>query len=677
MEVTVKVAPVNPLLAAALEYLTLGWSVIPLVPPDDPNAAPEARGKRPLRSWAAFMDRLPKEGELRQSWAERPKANVGICMGPVSGLIGIDVDGQAGEARLAQLSGGNLPETLEFTTGAGRRLLYAIDRAEVVATRSLKEQGKEAVRILARGSQTVAPPSMHPSGREYRWSPGRGPKDRAAATCPEWVYRLMAEGGKEPTICPRPTQPASPTDDRIQRATAYLNACQPAVSGQGGHDQTFKVCCKLIHGFHLSEDEAIRLMMDKYNPRCEPPWTFKEIDHKVHQAILKGSGPDLMGAARPEKPPVAPKKPEQKAPPNPATAAPPPAPKVVVKAVSEIVARPVEWLWEGVLPKGKIVLLDGDPGLGKSTLLLDIAARISQGGPMPDGDFVPAGNVLVLSGEDGEEDTVKPRLEAAEARQDRVRCISAISDKDGRRPVTLPGDLCWLRDEMSRAALLIVDPLLAYLEKLDKDSEIRKAMMEIKEAAEATGCTVIGLRHLNKGSGQKALYRGSGHLAFAAAARAVFIVGEDPNDRESRVLAVSKCNLARKPDSLKYRLEPVPSGVCRIRWCGKVALTADDLVSVPLTEEEKEDREDAHSKQELAVELLDKLLADGPREIKWCKAEAAKVNISVRTLERAAKELKVKLTHVRQDGENKYQWSTCRALENEANGRKSEGESYE
>jgi hypothetical protein len=164
-------------LEAALRYLALGWSVIPLCPPDHVGVGKEhgrnckSKGKAPLVPWAAFQKRYATEDEVREWWKHWPNANVGVVLGTISGMIGLDIDGPAGEAALASLAGNELPQTLEFVTpGGGRRLLYLCSDETEIRPFQLSGGNKQEVRLLGDGSQTVAPPSRHVSGGYYQWS---------------------------------------------------------------------------------------------------------------------------------------------------------------------------------------------------------------------------------------------------------------------------------------------------------------------------------------------------------------------------------------------------------------------------------------------------------------------------------------------------------------------------
>ena len=268
---------------------------------------------------------------------------------------------------------------------------------------------------------------------------------------------------------------------------------------------------------------------------------------------------------------------------------PEPGPRVV--SLADVEPERVSWLWDGYLPLGKLVVLDGDPGVGKSTVSLDWAARVSTGSPMPDGSPGIKGTVLALSAEDGLADTIRPRLDAAGADPSRVITITEIvvADDEGRqhsRPVSIPGDLRAIERIITDhdVRLVIVDVLMAYLSgdvNAHKDQDVRLALHQMSAMAERCGCCIIVLRHLNKSPGGSAVYRGGGSIGIIGAARAGFMCGSDPDDETGtrRVLAPVKCNLAAEPDALAYQLVPDElRGCARIHWLGKAEHTASTLL---------------------------------------------------------------------------------------------------
>lgn len=335
----------------------------------------------------------------------------------------------------------------------------------------------------------------------------------------------------------------------------------------------------------------------------------------------------------------------------------------VVVRVSDVVAERVRWLWPGRIPMGKLTVLDGDPGLGKSTLSLDVAARVSTGSPLPTGERLedPA-SVVVLSAEDGIADTIRPRLEAAGADLERVLVFTEVREAVGDRPPSvrppsIPEDV----DHLERlvlgegVALVVIDPLMAYLQsKVDsyRDQDVRRVLHRLTTMAEATGAAVVILRHLSKTGGANPLYRGGGSIGIVGAARCGLLVAPDPEDDTRRILAVSKSNLAAIPEALAYRLATDEDrGTARVRWEGTTSHRAAELLR---TRDADEDDGVAGGRQGAEAFLVD-LLAGGPVAAKEALAEAKQADIAARTLDRARKRLGVISRKVGQPGE-KGEW---------------------
>jgi hypothetical protein len=190
-------------LAAALEGLARGWRPLPLCDPDHVGVGREhgqeckTPGKAPLVRWTDLHDPAkpaPTADQVRRWWRQNPTANNGLVLGPASGVVRVDVDGPAGEERLQEISGGDLPATLEFTSGrpnGGRGLLYKIPDGVHLKTTVNSHRKKEELRFQARGAQTVLPPSRHPSGALYQWVPGHGPGEIEPALAPGWLVELL------------------------------------------------------------------------------------------------------------------------------------------------------------------------------------------------------------------------------------------------------------------------------------------------------------------------------------------------------------------------------------------------------------------------------------------------------------------------------------------------------
>jgi RecA-family ATPase len=232
-----------------------------------------------------------------------------------------------------------------------------------------------------------------------------------------------------------------------------------------------------------------------------------------------------------------------------------------VVALADVAPAAVRWLWRGRVPLGKLTVLDGDPGVGKSTLLLDLAARVSRGTALPDcerSDLEGPATVVLLTSEDGLADTVRPRLAAAGADLGRVVAMTGV--RDGQE-VVLPREWPEVARVVARARarLLVVDPLMAYLERgvnAYRDQDARRALAPLALLADKVGVAIVVVRHLTKSGGANALYRGGGSIGIIGTARSGLLAAADPEDPagERRVLAVTKGNLAGTVPALGYRL---------------------------------------------------------------------------------------------------------------------------
>jgi hypothetical protein len=311
------------------------------------------------------------------------------------------------------------------------------------------------------------------------------------------------------------------------------------------------------------------------------------------------------------------------------------APKLATTRVADVAPQRVRWLWPNYLPAGKVVVLDGDPGLGKSTVTADLAARITTGKAMPDGSGgSDPGAVVLASAEDGLADTIRPRLELAGADLHRVEVIEHLTLPDGRTvPLELPGDLDQVEEVMRdlRANLLTIDPLVAYLAgsvNANRDQDVRRALHPVKELAERTGASILVVRHLRKTATDSAVQRGGGSIGIIGAARVGLMVARDPADADRRILAVTKSNVGPIPPATAYRLLPDEKlGVAAVVWEGPTAHRADDLLAGST------DR--PAPKREQAEQLLQELLADGPRLRSDVEEAAAEAAIGWRTMEAA------------------------------------------
>jgi hypothetical protein len=241
--------------------------------------------------------------------------------------------------------------------------------------------------------------------------------------------------------------------------------------------------------------------------------------------------------------------------------------------MSEVQEEQIHWMWRGRLAFGKLTLLMGDPGLGKSLISHWLAAVISTGGEWPDGGAIDRSAAIVFTIEDALGDTVKPRLIAAGANMDRVLAVRGVVNTKAKldeRLFTLDEHIGLLEQHIQEegARLVVMDPVSAYLGanvNAHKESDVRRVLGPLGLMAERTGVAILNLIHLNKGKDVAALNRATGSVAFPAVSRMVLGVVADPTDQdgERRLLLPLKCNVSRKPQGLGYRIETAPNSVLR------------------------------------------------------------------------------------------------------------------
>lgn len=292
--------------------------------------------------------------------------------------------------------------------------------------------------------------------------------------------------------------------------------------------------------------------------------------------------------------------------------------KLKLLTMSDIPAEEVRWLWYPYLPRGKITIIQGDPGEGKTTFVLALAALLTQGLPMPgSADSQPPMNIIYQTAEDGLADTVKPRLTALGADCSRVLVID-----ESERELTLRDRRLAQAVEETGAGLLVLDPIQAYLGDgvdMHRANEVRPIFKRLGQLAEQTGCAIVLVGHMNKMQGAKSAYRGLGSIDFRAAARSVLLVGRARDDDCVRVVVHDKSSLAPEGASILFSLR-TDSG---FSWSGFCDTTASELLSGngPNT-----------TKTEQAERLLLELLKNGEVASEELLAQASALGISERTL---------------------------------------------
>ena len=316
---------------------------------------------------------------------------------------------------------------------------------------------------------------------------------------------------------------------------------------------------------------------------------------------------------------------------------------VEIIRMSEVDTQTVEWLWEPYIPFGKVTIVQGNPGEGKTTFALRLAAACTTGRELPNMKPLPPFNVIYQTAEDGLGDTVKPRLMEAEADLDRVLVID-----EAKRELTLSDERIEKAITQNGARLIILDPIQAYMgEKTDMNraNEVRPIFMRLGQVAQRTGCAILLIGHLNKAAGMQSLQRGLGSIDIAAAVRSVMFIGKLKHDPTMRILTHEKSSLAPPGVSLAFSLGDEGG----FRWVGKYDITADEMLSG--IEPQRE------TKTQQAKDLICTLLAGGKQVLSEDIDKAAlERGIPGRTVRDAKRELGDALKSKIVEGRKKVFW---------------------
>lgn len=580
-------------LDAALGYARNGWAVLPVWWIDDngqcgcgqPNDAKNHKaGKHPVgqRDGAphGVKDATTDAATIRRWFRRYPRMHLGVACGSVSGgLVGLDVDPRhGGDDTLAMLEAcyGPLPNTCTTLTGGGGAHYWF--RADDAMRSALRGTLGPGIDVKSDGGYLVVPPSRHVSGGEYAWDAGAHPDDTPIAELPAWVVEAsQAVRGSTPTA-----NGEAVLANHTWQASVIGTLISKGVPAEVATTIVAKAVAELEpphgDGRPYTEDEARVLAADLYQ-RYSP-------DDKVSA----------------------------------------PAPRPRVRAIAEIDPEEIRFLWHPYIPLGRVSLLSGDPGVGKSWLTLAIATAASTGRALPGFVETDPASVLLLTAEDGLADTVRPRLERMGAHLDRIYVMEATSALTGEGVASLEDAI-----REHQPLLVVIDPLVAFMGgrvDMHRANEVRAVMMPLVAIAERYGCAILGVRHLRKGEGGRAIYAGLGSIDFTAAVRSELMAGSDPDNPASRAMAHVKCNVAAHGPSIGYAID---DGV--FRWTGATTLTADRMLS-------SADQGKLSALAEAEAFLQD-LLAAESMAFEDITAEARAAGISIPTLKRAKRNLGV------------------------------------
>ncbi len=331
--------------------------------------------------------------------------------------------------------------------------------------------------------------------------------------------------------------------------------------------------------------------------------------------------------------------------------------KIDMSKASTITPEAISWLWNDWLARGKVHILAGMAGTGKTTLSLSIAAAISKGGFFADGSKAEIGNVIIWSGEDDASDTIIPRLIAADADLDRIQIINGCVCDLERDAFDPSSDISLLQDavtEMGGVSLFLVDPIVTAVSgDMNMANNVRRGLQPLVDFAMQNDAAILGITHFSKGSkGASPQERVIGSQAFSAVARIV-LVAATQEDGQSRVLAKAKANICLDQGGIEYEIEPctLESGIntTRVRWGEKIdgsSRTILDTFESPNLEPD-DDPKDA----------LERILREGAKDSKTVKQTMLSNGYSDKQTRKARERLNVISVRDGFGAETKTFWS--------------------
>lgn len=589
----------NKKLIAALRYLSIGLCIIPV-----------QANKKPYINWEKYQNIRSTEIEIRKWWEKWPDANPAVITGKISGIVVLDIDKKHNRSSKEF----QIPFTVSALSGNGGEHVFF--KYSNIYIKSRSAIAGEGVDVRGDGGYILLDPSINETGGEYKWLVPFESKDDLAEM-PQWFLELV-----------------------IEQKEKKWKVGQYGVSEGSRNDVAASMCGIILSSTSKNLWESLGWkQLKEWNRDNNPPLLEKEL-RNVWESIKKRHtknnnflNKNLI-------------KQNKKG-------------KAITKCLADIKSIPINWLWEGRIAIGKLTMIAGDPGLGKSLVTANLATNVSKGYPWPAGDSIaPIGDVILLSAEDDPADTIKPRLEAMGADCNRIHIIESIEDeiteegKPKQHMFSFKRDIETLSDlllELPNCRLVIIDPVSAYLDSTDgnSNSDIRGLLAPLAEIASKHKVAIVLVSHLNKNSGGNASYRVMGSLAFTAAVRAAYIVTKDQNNPERRLLMPLKNNLAKDHTGLAYSILEI-NGAPTIVWEDKpvVEITLDEALDSIETN-------DLTSTDE-AIKFLEYLLLSGPLKADEAQKEARKAGIKEKALRSAREKMGLK---IRKIGFNPGYWT--------------------
>jgi len=607
---------------AARDYLERGFAPVPLPP----------NSKKPvLKDWTS----LRITAETIPLHFKAP-SNLGVLNGePSRDLLDVDLDTKEAVFVAPYF----LPPTaLKFGHASKRASHWYYRSSPVPATKKFRDPMKRGnddknmlVELRSTGTQTVFPPSIHPSGEAITFDSNGEPAVVDPQVLLAAVTRVAAAALLArywPSTGTR-HDAALALSGMLLRAGWELSATTTfleAVARAAGDEEW-----QARLGDARSTDETLRAG----KPVTGVPTLAEMLDPKVVRKLCEW----LKLTAAAASPPTSDG----------------PDHTVVLAPASSFHPEPVRSAWEGRVPLGMVTLIVGVPGKGKSTLTVELVARASRG-QLPGDLFGQSVTVALATAEDAISQVVVPRLIAAGADLDRVRIIQ-VRHEGTVGGLALPDDIDKLREQLiaAEARIVVVDPLVAHIVgsiNTWKDQDVRRVLAPLAHLAEEADAAVVGVMHLNKNQTSDVLNKVGGSVGFGAAARSVLFFAPDPEDPDpesyKRILAHAKCNVGPLAPALRFRvqgreIESKDHTIIKtsgIAWDGEArGVSAADLVVEPATAEERQAKTAKEQDIEEAMEVIRELLAGGTTEADAVQKELTRLKIKERTWREAKRRL--------------------------------------
>jgi hypothetical protein len=567
----------------------------------------------------------------------------------VARCVFIDIDGTTDRAELdRRIEGLPEPSAVVFS-GGGFHAYWMLDAPETDLNR-----WRQMMKALIR--RCDADPSVHNPSRIMRL-PGTRNIKQGRGDCvllehhPERVYPT---GWIEALGLPEPQASIAATPDtgdekwlQLTRTTLdWLNGDTIAPEGERNH-QLFKAAAEM-YGNRWGHDAIVeactRAATRDGLEDAEIRQTIESAMSKPRTPSPNNSGermaPEIGAASQVAAPVAAPVTTGDATP----TATPPPAPRVkppshlLVRNFADIEREEIRWLWEGVIARGKLTMFAGDPGLGKSFLTCDLAARVSTGRDFPTGMINPngPGRVLMLNCEDDAGDTIRARLDDAGADVAMVDWIDGAKVGEREQGFQIDAHLDLLEGHIAKhpeTRLVTIDPVSAFGgdKDGDKNHDVRSLLRPLAEMAMRHGVAVVIVSHFNKSSGASKAYRTMGSIGWTAAVRMAWGFAADPDDESRRIMFPIKSNIAANAGGFAFSIGEDAHGGVALAWeHERVAVNADELLQPStggaMTDEMAE-----------AVAFLQAELAHGGKRASEVRKAAKDAGITDSTLARAKK----------------------------------------